>query len=157
MAFDVRIVNYFLAAAMHVIKTMARMESEPGKPFLKKDDLALGDVSAVIDISGAAEGSMALSFEEECIKAIVSNLFGEPVKEINNDVRDAVGELTNVICGDARRRIAEKDIVLQAGIPTIVAGKDHIISHPYDGPRLAIRFTTSSGRFAVEITFRNKA
>ncbi|NLI82877.1 MAG: chemotaxis protein CheX [Deltaproteobacteria bacterium] len=154
MAFDVRIINSFLAAAVHVIKTMARVDSEPGKPFLKADDRALGDISAVIDISGAEEGSMALSFEESCIKAIVSNLFGEPVTEINTDVKDAVGELTNVICGDARRRIAEKSIVLQAGIPTIVAGNNHRINHPHSGPRLAIPFTTASGRFTVEITFR---
>ena len=35
---DVKLINPFLAAAMHVLKTMAQVDAKPGKPFLKKDD-----------------------------------------------------------------------------------------------------------------------
>ena len=122
---DVKMINPFLAAAMHVLKTMAQVDAKPGKPFLKKDDVAIGDVSAIIGITGAAQGSMALIFTEQCTKDIASNLLGVPFTELNHEVRDAVGELTNMICGDARRRLAEEGLVLQAGIPTIVSGKGH--------------------------------
>jgi len=150
---DIKMINPFLAAAMHVLKTMAQIEAKPGKPFLKKDDLALGDVSAIIGITGAVQGSMALIFAEDCIKDIASNLLGEPFTELNNEVRDAVGELANMICGDARRRLAEGGFVLQAGIPTIVGGKGHTIMHVTTGPRLAVPFETSQGSFMVEVAF----
>ncbi len=151
---DVKIINPFLAAAMHVLKTMAQVEAKPGKPFLKKDDLAIGDVSAIIGITGAAQGSMALIFTEQCIKGIASNLLGgPPFTELNHEVRDAVGELTNMICGDARRRLAEDGFVLQAGIPTIVGGKGHTIMHVANGPRLAVPFETPQGSFMVEVAF----
>ena len=150
---DVKIINPFLAAAMHVLKTMAQIDARPGKPFLKKDDLAIGDVSAIIGVTGAAQGSMALIFTEQCIKGIASNLLGEPFTQLNNEVRDAVGELTNMICGDARRRLAEDGFILQAGIPTIVSGKGHTIKHIADGPRLAVPFETSQGSFMVEVAF----
>lgn len=152
---DVRIINSFLAAAIHVLKTMARIEAKPGKPFLKKDDSVFGDVSAIIDITGAVHGFMTLSFDENCIKAIVSNLFGESVTVINDEVKDAVGELTNVICGDARRRIALEKIILVGGIPSIVAGKDHPATRSGKGPRIAIPFTTPAGHFAVEISLQD--
>ncbi len=150
---DVKLINPFLAAAMHVLKTMAGVDAKPGKPFVKKDDMAIGDVSAIIGITGAAQGSMALIFTVECITEIASNLLGEVFTELNSDVRDAVGELTNMICGDARRRLAEEGIVLQAGIPTIVGGKSHTIMHIADGPRLAVPFTTIRGSFMVEVAF----
>ena len=150
---DVKLINPFLAAAMHVLKTMAEVDAKPGKPFLKKDDVAIGDVSAIIGITGAAQGSMALIFTEECIKDIASNLLGVPFTELNHEVRDAVGELTNMICGDARRRLAEGGFVLQAGIPTIVGGKGHSIRHIASGPCLAVPFTTSQGSFMVEVAF----
>jgi chemotaxis protein CheX len=154
---DVKMINPFLAAAMHVLKTMAEIDAKPGKPFLKKSDLAMGDVSAIIGVTGAAQGSMALVFTEQCIKAIASNLLGEPFTELNHEVRDAVGELTNMICGDARRRLAEDGFVLQAGIPTIVGGKGHTIRHIADGPRLAVPFETSQGAFMVEVAFSEHA
>ena len=150
---DVKLINPFLAAAMHVLKTMAQVDAKPGKPFIKKDDVAIGDVSAIIGVTGAAQGSMALIFTEQCIKYIASNLLGEPCTQLNHEVRDAVGELTNMICGDARRRLAEEGFVLQAGIPTIVAGKDHTITHIANGPRLAVPFETSQGSFMVEVAF----
>lgn len=150
---DVRIINPFLSAAMHVLKTMAEIDAKPGKPFLKKDDVAIGDVSAIIGITGAAQGSMALIFTEQCIKGIASNLLGEVFIELNREVRDAVGELTNMICGDARRRLSEEGFVLQAGIPTIIGGKSHSIMHVADGPRIAVPFDTPHGSFMVEIAF----
>ena len=150
---DVKIINPFLAAAMHVLKTMAQVDAKPGKPFLKKDDLAVGDVSAIIGVTGAAQGSMALIFTEQCIKHIASNLLGERFSQMNDEVRDAVGELTNMICGDARRRLAKIGFVLQAGIPTIVSGKGHSIVHIANGPRLAVPFETSKGSFMIEVAF----
>ncbi|MDA8307852.1 MAG: chemotaxis protein CheX [Deltaproteobacteria bacterium] len=153
---DVRLINPFLTAAMHVLKTMAGVEVSPGRPFLKKDSQATGDVSAIIGITGVASGSMALVFTEECILAIVSKLLGEAFTELNHQVRDAVGELTNMICGDGRRRLAEEGFSLQAGIPTIVAGKNHYIMHIADGPRLAVPFQTEHGDFMIEVAFSNK-
>jgi chemotaxis protein CheX len=97
--------------------------------------------------------SMALIFTEQCIKDIASNLLGVPFTELNHEVKDAVGELANMICGDARRRFAEDGFVLQAGIPAIVAGRDHTIAHIASGPCLAVPFETSQGSFMVEVAF----
>ncbi len=151
---DVKLINPFLTAAMHVLNTMAGVDAKPGKPFIKKDEIAVGDVSAIIGITGAAKGSMALIFTEECIFAIASNLLGTEFTKLNHEVRDAVGELTNMICGDARRRLAEAGFTLQAGIPTVVGGKGHSIMHVADGPRLAIPFETQSGGFMIEVAFQ---
>ena len=151
---DVKLINPFLAAAIHVLKTMASVDAKPGKPFLKENDIAIGDVSAIIGITGAAQGSMALVFTEECIKGVVSSLLGTEFTQLDDEVRDAVGELTNMICGDARRRLAEDGLTLQAGIPTIVGGKGHSVRHVADGPRLAVPFETQDGSFMVEVAFK---
>jgi chemotaxis protein CheX len=150
---DVNIMNPFLGAAVHVLKTMAHIEPKPGKPYLKRDNLASGDVSAIIGITGDAQGSMALTFSETCIKEVLHGLIGIVVDEINEDVRDAVGELTNMICGNARGVLGEAGIKLQAGIPTIVTGKNHSLTHIYNGPRIAMPFTTPHGDFVVELAF----
>ena len=150
---DVKIINPFLIAAVNVMKTMANVEPVPGKPFVKKESTAMGDVSAIIGITGEAQGSMALTFTESCIVGIASSLMGMTFTDLNDEVKDAVGELTNMICGDARRRVSENGIILQAGIPTVVAGKNHSITHIASGPRLAVPFQTQWGSFIVEVAF----
>jgi chemotaxis protein CheX len=150
---DVKIINPFLAATIHVLKTMADITPVASKPFLKKDATAIGDVTAIIGITGAAKGSMSLSFSESSIKAIVAGLIGTPVDDLNDEVKDAVGELTNMISGDARRRLSEESISLQGGIPTIISGRGHTVRHIHNGPCIAIPFETPFGGFIVEIAF----
>lgn len=63
----------------------------------------------------------------------------------------SVGELANMICGNARKRLGEEGIPFQAGIPTVVTGRRHTIKHINNGPRLAIPFETPNGEFTVEV------
>ena len=152
---DAKIINPFLESAQNVLKTMAMIEATPGKPYLKKESRAMGDVSGIIGITGVAQGSMSISFEKDCICAVVANLFGSPVDAITEEVKDAVGEMTNMICGDARRRLEAQGTSLQAGTPTVVAGKDHSITHIHTGPCLAMPFETPDGGFTVEVAFND--
>jgi chemotaxis protein CheX len=148
---DVKLINPFLEAAVNVLKTMAMMDAKPKAPYLKKERTAIGDVTGIIGITGQSEGSLSISFQKDCIFTIVANLFGSPPTSLNDEVRDAVGELTNMICGDARRRLEAQGIVLQAGTPTVVSGENHVIAHIVKGPVIAVPFTTVKGEFVVEI------
>ncbi len=152
---NVEYINPFLEATVNVLKTMAFVEPVPGKPFLKKGKEALGDVSGIIGITGQARGSLSITFTQACIELVLTNMFGEPVKGINDEVKDAVGEITNMISGDARRALGGKGIKLEAAIPTVVAGSNHTISHISGAPTVVIPFSTEAGPFHVEVSFRD--
>jgi len=101
MGMEAEYVNPFLEATVSVLKTMASLEVVPGKPFIKKESSACGDVSGIVGITGETEGSLCITFSRGCILQVVSTWFGEEAKEINDEVKDAVGELTNMISGDS--------------------------------------------------------
>ena len=46
---DMNIINPFINATSNVLETMAFVVSEAGKPYVKKDDVAKGDVSVLLD------------------------------------------------------------------------------------------------------------
>jgi chemotaxis protein CheX len=150
---DVRLVNPFINATINVLETMAFINVEAGKPYLKKDNLAVGDVSGVLGLTGVANGTISVTFEEKCILTVVSNMFGETMRELNNEIADAVGELTNMISGQARRELEEMGKIFKAAIPSVVTGKNHSITHYSDGPKIAIPFHTDSGKFTIEVCF----
>ena len=152
---DVKFINPFLDATINVIKTMAMVELKPGKPFLKKDHVAMGDVSGIIGMTGEVAGSLSVSFSFGLIQDIMQNMLGESIEEVNDDARDAVGEITNMISGDARRMIAQDGVTLQAAIPTIVAGKDHTIKHAIFGPIIVIPFEAANGKATVEVSLQS--
>lgn len=155
---NVEFINPFLEAAVKVLSTMAFTQPKPGQPFLKnKLPLSQGDVSGIVGLTGTVNGSMAVSFSEGAILEIVSNMFGEVCTEINEEVRDAVGEISNMISGDARRILAGKGYELQGSIPTVIDGKDHKICHTIAGPVLVMPFTlTNDQAFFIELCLEKK-
>lgn len=154
MALRADIINPFLEATVSVIKTMAFLEPVAGKPYVKNGSSATGDISGVVGITGETEGSLSITFTKGCILHIIGNMLGEEQKEINDVVKDAVGELTNMISGDSRRRLAEMGHNFQGAIPSIVSGEGHEIKHITRGPILTIPFATPAGSFAVEVSFK---
>ncbi|MCF8069955.1 MAG: chemotaxis protein CheX [Desulfobacterales bacterium] len=148
---DVNIINPFINATVEVMKNLASVEAVPGKPFLKKDDLAMGDVSSIVGMTGIKNASFSLSFDEACILKIVSNMFHEEMTELNDDVADAAGEIANMISGHARRTMDDMGINLKGAIPTVATKKNHTITHCTDGPKIATTFTVNPGTFTLEI------
>jgi chemotaxis protein CheX len=150
---DVTLINPFINATLNVLETMAFIKVTPGKPYVKKDNVAVGDVTGVLGLTGIANGTISVSFEEHCILTIVSNMFGETMERLNDDISDAVGELTNMISGQARRELEQMGKVFKAAIPSVVTGKNHSIRHYSDGPKIAIPFNTDGGDFTIEVCF----
>ncbi|MBI4643225.1 MAG: chemotaxis protein CheX [Deltaproteobacteria bacterium] len=152
---NVEFINPFLSATIGVLKTMAFTEVTAGKPFLKNDKISRGDVSGVVGITGPPNGSMSLTFSKECIMEIVSNMLGETFQEVTDDIKDAVGELSNMISGTARNDLGNKGYSFKTSIPTVVSGPGHEIRHMCKAPTIAIPFNTKAGPFVVEISFEN--
>jgi len=150
---DANLINPFIEATLHVLETMASTRAEAGKPYLKKDQVARGDVSGVIGMTGETRGTISISFAEASILPIVSNMLGEEMKEMNEEIKDAVGEVTNMISGQARKRLDEQGRSLKAAIPTVIMGKDHSITHMTTYPIIAIPFSTDNGKFTIEVCF----
>lgn len=148
---DVKYINPFLEGTVSVLKTMAMIEPVAGKPYLKKDNHSRGDVSGIIGFTGSAKGSLAISFSKASILKIISNMLGENHTEVNGEVRDAVGEITNMISGVARKNLEAQGLNILAAIPTVVSGENHAILHVLGGPSIIIPFETSAGPFYVDI------
>ena len=134
-----------------MLKTMAFVEPKAGKPYLKADSLAKGDISGIIGLTGSATGSLALSFSEAAILKIVSNMVGENIKTMSDEIKDAVGEITNMISGVARKNLEADGFYIQAAIPTVVTGKNHSITHVSGGQSLIIPFEIAEGTFVVDV------
>jgi chemotaxis protein CheX len=156
MAMDVKLINPFINATLNVLQTMAFVKCKAGKPFLKKDNVARGDVSGVIGFTGETNGTVSVTFDELCILKVVSNMFGEEMKELNDEVSDAVGEITNMISGQARKELEEIGRLFHGAIPTVITGKNHKIESTTKGPKIAIPFNTDAGTFTIVVCLENK-
>jgi len=151
---DAALVNPFIEGTLHILDTTALVKVKCQKPFLKKNQKPLGDISGIIEISGDFSGSAAISFSNQSILGIVSAMFGEKMTVINEEIIDAVGEISNMIAGHVTTKIAEMGKKVKVKFKEIKIGRDTVIDHVAEAPYvIALPFKTTKGRVVIEVCY----
>lgn len=103
--------------------------------FADKNDPHDWDVSAVIGLTGEARGAVVISMKKQLALKLTGVLTGAEHPELDDEVVDAIGEIINIIAGNAKRGL-EESFRLVISLPTIVRGKGHAILWPNDQARI---------------------
>lgn len=155
---DVRFINPVLETLMNVLGTMARMEPKVGKPSLKKDQQAMGEVTGFMKMeSPQTRGSMAITFTQPVICEIAKRMLGAELKEIDDIAKDLTGEMANMVVGGAKNILVDKGFDFEMSLPEVFSGKPHNIQHNCAAQTVVLPFTADSGNFYIEICFEDVA
>ena len=92
-------VNPIISATISVFEMMLGCTPKRTGLSLKQDLIPQHELSAVIGISGKAAGTLVLSLSKSVGIGVLDRLVGISTNEINDEVCDAVCELTNMIAG----------------------------------------------------------
>lgn len=150
---DPALAKPFIKATKDVLSAMAALEVVAGTPYIKKDKMARGDVSAVIGITGDKHGTFSISFDRRTAIHIVKQMLGDAIEDIMQDVQDAMGEITNMISGQARVGLVDMGLKLQGSTPSVIMGDNHTIAHMTSSLAIAIPFSCEAGTFTLEFCF----
>ncbi|WP_409424528.1 chemotaxis protein CheX [Pseudoalteromonas sp. RW-H-Ap-1] len=151
---NVEFINPFLSSLINVLSTMAQTQLKPGKPRIKTDEIACGDVSGLIGMVGPqTRGSFSITFDESLALTIMERMLGERPDDVNEEVTDMVGEITNMVTGGAKNLLGEKGFDFDMATPIVVSGKNHTITHKSDGKKILMPFTSDAGNANIEVSF----
>jgi chemotaxis protein CheX len=146
-----KLIMPFVNSTLNVFTTMAKIKPEIAKPRIKTDSGATYDVSGIIGFSGDIIGTVVVSFQMKTALKLVSALAGMEVDANNPFFVDGVGELTNMIAGNAKKDLG---LVANIAIPTVIIGANHMIGRLTGVPCVVIPCSTEAGDFAVEVNIK---
>lgn len=145
----VEYINPFIASLNNVFLTMLDREVRRGTISLKDGNCPEYEVSGTIGLSGKAIGTVVLSLSENVALKAASTMLLSERTEIDADVVDAVGELTNVVAGGAKAKLEEYE--LSSSLPNVITGRNHCIHFPSDVTPICVPFETDWGPLALEV------
>lgn len=150
---NVEFINPFIDATKNVLSVMCGVEITRKKLFLKDDYKMMGDVSGVMGLSGTASGSVVISMSKKLSCYFVGKMLGSSTAdaELNAEVCDGVGEIINVIAGQAKSMLAKTKYHFNISIPSVVSGHGHEISHKKDTPNIVVLFAALDDEFALQV------
>ncbi|MEW6536719.1 MAG: chemotaxis protein CheX [Candidatus Auribacterota bacterium] len=150
----VEYINPFINATLNALSTMASTSPAIGKVYLKGTEKMRCEISGTIGVAGDATGSVTINFPREVVLRVVSNMLGMDVDDINDDVKDAVGEIANMIAGGAKGELTQMGFNFKIALPVVCVGKNHYTNYPKDVVCVVIPFSMDEGDFSVEVALK---
>jgi len=125
---QVEYINPFIKSLGNIFTTMLQCKLTRGEIGLNHERVPLHSISGVIGLTGRAKGTVVLSLSEEVALKAASTLLMAEATELDEEVVDAVGELTNMLAGGAKAELEQYH--LSISLPTVILGKDHDVCFP---------------------------
>lgn len=140
-----------IEAVKQVFETMVFMSVEKADDDQQVEGSA---IMGVITFQNGLKGCLTVYCNQLCAQTIARNMLGmEPDEDIvDEDIKDAIGEVTNMVMGSVKARIQDGGNSLQVSIPTIVKGQE-IENHLAEKEHSVVSKICVEDQYVAEITF----
>jgi chemotaxis protein CheX len=146
-----KLIAPFVNSTSSVLTTMAHVPTKVGQLFVKTGSEPRHDVSGIISFSGGVTGSVVIGMNTEVAIRIIASFAGTRFEPDSPDFADAMGELANMIAGNAKRNMG---VNASISIPTVIIGPNHQTARMTGVPCVVIPCVTDCGNFEVEVNIK---
>lgn len=154
---ELKYINPFLESVYEVFDSMLSCKVERGNANMVKSMEVTDALVALIGLSGPVCGTVALLIPRDTALKIVGRFVGEDYEDVDENVRDAVAELVNIIAGGAKARLSDGDTPIALSLPNVIEGKGYSVYYPSGSVWLDNPFSSELGSFSMRLSFKFSA
>jgi chemotaxis protein CheX len=149
----VKFLNPFVDAACEILRLEMQGTVERGNLLLENASYVTDDVTVILALVGAVDGTVFYSMSNEVAVRFASQLMGRTFETLDKLVQSGIAELGNVITGRASMKLAEAGYEANISPPSLIMGRGATIS-TLDYPRLIVPLITSLGPITIHLALR---
>lgn len=146
-----------IAATEEIFSSMLMLEVAPGVPFKRSNEPLKNSISGLIGLAGKSKGLLAIHLPDATAIAITTAFLGIEVAEIDDDVRDAIGELANMLGGSIKSALDPLGGDIQLSMPSAIYGEEYAIDCLADALKVTVPFELDGSTFLVELQLRTES
>ena len=157
-----QIMDSIRRSAISVFSTMLGVELGPGEASIEHSTPdAIDGVASFIGVAGAWAGTGSVFCSPDLACRVCNRMLMTDNSEVNEEVLDAVAELTNMIVGSVKNDLEAHVGVLGLSIPTVVFGRNFrtksagttdwvVVRFPWEGETLLVKMFMAAHTEHVE-------
>ena len=140
------------SATNDVFTTMLNLTVTPGDVFVEKEEsVPSSGVVSLIGLAGSWVGSGSLACSAGCAAAIASALLMASYTAIDEDVLDAVAEVTNMIIGNVKTELESRLGAMGLSTPTVIYGRNFQTRSSGNQEWTVVPFSVDQGRMCIQL------
>lgn len=122
---NVEYLNPIIKASIFVLKEACQTEGKVGKPYLTQTSYEDEVFIVMLGITGQLHGQVFMAMDTKIAMSIASRMMmGMPVNDLGDMARSALGELMNMMMGNAMTYFSQNNIILDITPPTMFVSTD---------------------------------
>lgn len=143
-------INPFFSATKDVFSMMLQLEATKTNLTVVDGMVAGKDVNVVLGVTGDLKGTILFSFPKDMTLQMVKIMCGMEMSEIDAFVSSALGEIANIISGNAVTKLSESNYRCDIVPPQVFVGEIRSMSMASE-KSLLLPLATSIGSFDVNV------
>ncbi len=147
------IASEIVKGAQDVFSTMLMIELESEDALFNKGCEIQSNLTSMIGLGGGIRGVLAIHCPATVAKAITSGFLGMEVLELDDDVKDAIGEIANMVAGNLKVAYATIAINIELAIPTSIVGESFNMSGAAKSQRIIVPLKMNGEQFWIELMY----
>ncbi|NLJ74348.1 MAG: chemotaxis protein CheX [Firmicutes bacterium] len=151
----VEYINPFFQATRDVFKMMLDLDTTRGELGVVEELVPVQEANVVIGVTGDLSGSLLYSFPKDMTLTMVKIMSGMEMTQLDSFVTSALGEVANIISGNALTLLSQNDYQCDIVPPQIIVGTGNALSMATE-KALVLPLETSIGQFEINISLREK-
>jgi chemotaxis protein CheX len=145
------ILGYIVSATEEVFEMMVFQKVEPLPAISASDKRPPSNVVASVAFAGHRRGYVAFHSTLDTARGIAGAMLGMAAEEIGDEMPDAIGEVTNMIAGTFRNKLAAVEPTSAIAVPTVTIGSDFSTFCTGHARRAFCPFVLEGQRIFVEL------
>ena len=118
----VEYVNPFVTAAYNVIEMLMAIKPEKGQLSMRPAVITSQQCNVITGVTGQIEGQVIYGMSMQTADKVASVMLGQPVLTFDQLAASAIGELGNMVTGNASALLSEAGFQCDITPPSIVRG-----------------------------------
>ena len=158
ISIDTQFIDELTAATRDVFKTMVFQDVQASSPTSGEALRPGTNVVGTVAFAGKTSGLVVFYSTLDAATVITASMLGIEPAGVNGELPDAIGELTNMIAGSFRTRVAHvRGETWATSVPTVTVGSDFYTKFVSDVQRVLCPFRMNGAELFVELIVTRSA
>ena len=141
-------------ATKDVFDTMLMLPITSGVALSDKVYQFKDSVSGMLGFSGDIQGMLTIHCPQNVAFTITEGLLGMSVESVDEDVKDTIGEMANMILGGIKDTFLNQGTDISLAIPTVMAGRSYQVKGVDYASWTTVPFFLDDDEFLVELKLK---
>ncbi len=108
-------------------------------------------VTGMVGLAGSYNGMLIVTAPQKLALTFTSHMLGMDVAECDNDVHDALGEITNMIAGSFKHHFVTNGHEAHLSTPSVISGERYVMTVGTPADTLTLMFESGEENFLVSV------